>query len=269
MKWLAWMLIAVCWVGAATNAWAQASHTLAIQDGVVYLDGEVVPADALPPELDLEGVTAQLTYAGEATPVLEIGGFYFTVAEGTLQRVDPDAPGVTVFFRDAPLRRAPATLSAFAPGREPFVRSGRPLDEVQGVDQQVARARQEAEAAVQVAQKMPRLEVERYLAAVQQQNEALYQRLLREAQLEAEVQALAAEIRGLPREEAVQQVQQLRARLQEIFTIKQQNRQVEIEQLNRQLEALQEQLDRREAARDRLVERRLQELTGLSDTADW
>lgn len=219
---------------------AQPTHTLDIRDEQVTVNGRTVPADELPPSLDLHGVTAQFSFTGASQPVVELNGRLYAIADGTLREVErpaPEADGISVFFRDdlpssaAPARSAPPPMS-------------------------------------RTAHRAAQQEMRQYLDAIQVQNQELYERLVREWQLEREVQGLAAEIQSLPEREARQHLGQLRNRLEEVFELKQTNRRREIEQLERQLDALRERVQRREELRQQLIDQRLHDLTGYGTAQD-
>lgn len=211
---------------------AQTTHTLEIRDGQVIVDGRIVPPEELPASLEVDAVTARFSFSGNAAPVVELGGLLYAVTEGTLREVEraaADTGGISVFFREEVYP---------SPARSP------------------------TPTAVREERREVQQDMRRYLEEVQAQNQELYNRLVREWQLEREVQALAAEVRSLPEDEARHHLDQLRDRLNEIFDLKQQNRHREIEQLERQLDALRERVQRREALRIRLIEQRLHDLTG-------
>ena len=97
------LTLAVCLgVASALPAFAQTRHTLEIRDGQVFVDGKPVAAETLPPSLDLTGISAQLSYFGDATPVIELNGALYAFDGETLRvaNAETNAPGVTVFFRD-------------------------------------------------------------------------------------------------------------------------------------------------------------------------
>ncbi len=115
---------------------------------------------------------------------------------------------------------------------------------------------------------IPLLEMESYLSEVQEQNQALYDLLLQEWQMEAQAQALAHDIQRLPENsrDRQQRIEALRTRLDAMFEMKQENRRREIQQLERQLEALRERLQIREQYRERIIQQRLKELIGIKPT---
>lgn len=265
-------VLALAGLGARA-AQAQSSHTLEIRDGQVFVDGKRLAPEALPPALDLRDVSARLTYAGDATPVLELGGVIYAFDGERLREAGPDMPVLWLFDSANPTQQFWVRPAETRPGArllrehaDALQASSQELARLEGqVDQRQAealieQARRQTEQATLLVRAMPRLEVQSYLQDVQQEDQELYLRLVREWQLEAEVQALAAEARTLPAAEAQQHYDALRTRLQEIFELKQQNRRREIVQLELQLKELQERLLQREELREQLVERRLLEL---------
>lgn len=119
----------------------------------------------------------------------------------------------------------------------------------------------QAERAAQAAKQLPQLEIKNYLHDIRRSNDKLYERLLKEQQLEQESLVLAARVRSLTTDaERAQGQQELRDKLEQIFRLKQENRRREIEQLKSQLDDLQQRLDERERLHDQIVDKRLQEL---------
>lgn len=127
-----------------------------------------------------------------------------------------------------------------------------------------------AEEAARTAQAMPHLQIQDYLGTIQKKNQALFDRLVDEREMEGHTLRLAAEIRD--EEDEVlreQKIDRLRGRLHEIFDLKQDNRRREIEQLEERLEDLQQALEERERMRDDIVESRLRELLQRFDELNW
>jgi ElaB/YqjD/DUF883 family membrane-anchored ribosome-binding protein len=84
--------------------------------------------------------------------------------------------------------------------------------------------------------------------------------------MEQQTYELARTIRRLPAgPERQAQIDTLRATLNRIFDLKQENRQREIEQLQRQISELRKSLRKREEMRDEMIEQRLQQLIDASE----
>lgn len=239
----------VCWLAlgllfAGAPATAQNARTLDIHDGRIYIDGRAVPEDQLPPSLDLSGVEARFQFVGVQRPVVEIGDQLFAVNE-TLEPVSEDEvrgqQASVILWNSSPRGLAPARVSeqgrSEETGRSGASRSERSLD-------------------IQAAQ-------QEYLSEIQRRHRSLYERLMRERQMEAETHQLARVIRLLPDgPERQSQIDTLRATLNEIFDLKQENRRREIEALQQQIMELQRSLKQREDMREAMIERRIQQLVG-------
>ncbi|GIV59496.1 hypothetical protein GQ464_006150 [Rhodocaloribacter litoris] len=281
------LLVVLALTGIAPAVRAQETHTFAIRDGKVYLDGRPLPEDRLPASLNLEGLQANLTFSGNSQAVMEINGILYLIDAGGLREVrdeEAEERGVAVFFKpsgqfefiapaDAPFgvmhRQYVEALSSRARSlqalsNEMEQRQARELDRV------LRQARDDAEAAARAADALPRIELQSYLDDVRRYDHHLFERLMREQQMEGETQRLAAEIRSLPEgRRRTTLVEQLRARLAEIFELKQENRRREIAQLEAQLQTLRERMNERERLRERIIEQRLHELLGRPSPFDW
>ena len=105
------------------------------------------------------------------------------------------------------------------------------------------------------------LEFSGYLTNVQNTSGELFELLRHEWRREAEVAEMAGRIRTLNNDaERDEAIEQLRAKLEEIFLMKQENRRMEIQHLEMELERMQDRLEERSRAMDRLIDARLDEL---------
>ena len=267
-------------------AHAQSQHTFEIRDGRVWIDDQLIPTDQLPDPFPIDGLQLQYSFAGEATPMLELRGRVFVLKDGAIREID-DVQGdqrVMVYFRDAVglapdeprqafLDRLPeqqwttvTVLNKHAQAlKEHKVELERLTNEV-GVQtqQELERLRSQAAQAAAVAQELPRLEVQSYLFDVQQQNRELYAQLQKEWQMEQDARQLAWQIRRIQDEQEQQRLQEaLRGKLGAMFELKQENRRREIQQLEQELHDLRQRLQHREDLRDRIIEERLHELIGV------
>ena len=260
---------------------AQTVQTLAIQDGTLSINGQQVPQDELPETLDLRGFNATYSFFGDARPLIEINGALYALDGQRLRAVAElrNQPGglflfsgdgdnvsdVTLLGRykekqdDAMLAQARA-LQASTDELEQLSAQV----EQQQANQAIETARDRVAQAAEVVQALPKLQVHSYLSDVQQYNQNLYSLLVREWRMEREAEALALEIRRLPDgAERNDRIAQLRQKLDEIFELKQNNRRREIQQLEQELSALNERLQKREQLRDRLIDQRLSDLIGI------
>lgn len=55
-----------------------------IRDGRVIHNGTALPADAIPEDLDIEGITFSFSYSGPVMPALTLGGRIYVLEEGRL-----------------------------------------------------------------------------------------------------------------------------------------------------------------------------------------
>lgn len=212
------------------GAQAQPTRTLTIQDGNVYLDGRQIPDDELPPSLDVSNLSARYSFSGIAEPVVELNGVLYAIGD-SLTPVDPSAVSA---------RKSGVFL--------------------QGTTQATGRAAQNGLSSS--ATRLQQFQAQ-YLREIQQRHEQLYERLMRERQMEAQTYELARVIRQLsPGERRQRHLDSLRTTLDEIFELKQENRRREIQQLEGQLEELRRRLEERERVREQMIEERIQQLVG-------
>jgi len=209
---------------------AQEVRTLNIHEGTVYVNGQSLSEDQLPDSLNLDGVEAHYRFLGVQRPVIEISGRLFAVDDGltpvTEEEVREQRASVILGGNTSPPRQAVSGDAAHA-----------------------ARA-QRSEAGHR-----------QYLNAIERSSRDLYERLLRERRMERSARNLAHAIRLLregPQRRA--EMDTLRAMLENIFELKQENRRREVERLKRQIRELQRNLRRRAQMRDRMIDRRLRQL---------
>lgn len=210
------------------TAAAQETHTLDIRNGTVYVDGRALSSDQLPEGLNLEGVTAQYRFLGIQRPVIELNGRLFAVEDGLHPVTEEEVRNE----REAVVLQGGTTRAASA----------------------TSRARSEAD------------DLE-YLDAVQRSSRDLYQSLLEERRMEHDARELARTIRLLPvGPEREAKTDTLRAMLDRIFDLKQENRYREIQRLERKIREIEESIRQRANMREVMIERRLRQLidsTGL------
>ncbi len=222
----------------APVASAQQIRTLTIQDGTVYVDDRRLSADQIPNDLNLKGVTAQYQFVGIQRPVIELNGRLFAVKNGlqSVSEEDVNAEKSSVILRERK-------------GRSP----SQPSSEKRPMRAQSTSSRSVGNA---------RAAQEQYLSEVQKANRELYRRLVRERAMEKQAQDLARVIRMLPKDSDERQgkADSLRALLNDIFDLKQENRRREIERLQREIQGLQRSLQKRKRMREAMIDQRLNQL---------
>ncbi|MFB6249338.1 MAG: hypothetical protein ABEL97_12290 [Salinibacter sp.] len=221
------LLGVMLWGVAAPVATAQQTRTLTIRNGTIFVDGQQLSRDQMPSDLDLEGVTAQYQFVGIQRPVIELNGRLFAINDGLTPVSEDEVNGQTssVILQEISARPA-------------------------GARSQDAGAKQNPQ--------------RQYLNDVQKANRQLYKRLVRERTMEQQAQNLAHMIRMLPdsSDERRAKVDSLRALLNDIFALKQENRRREIARLERQIQEVQRSLQKRREMRERMIEHRLDQLLG-------
>lgn len=213
------------WGTLAPMGLAQDTRTLTIRDGTIHVDGQKLSADQVPSDLDLDGVTAQYQFVGIQQPVIELNGRLFAIRNG-LKKVSED--------------------------------------EVDGQESSVIL--QEISARPSAKANTAGDPQRQYLNEVQKANRALYERLVRERTMEQKAQHLGRTIRIMPEHSGERQakIDTLRALLNEIFELKQENRRREIDRLEREIQKLQRSLQKRQQMRERMIQYRLNELIGAT-----
>ncbi len=225
----------------------QMVRTLVIKNKQVLIDGRVINTDELPSAESLEGISISYSFIGVEMPVVTIGEQLYIVRENRLETIQSKSQ-----YRDVVARQESRNKARNAKGW--IVDYGR------GEYYNFQGERLETKEAV------PRLLNEAnalYLDNLQTQNRQLFTRLTRERVLEhqADYLALAAR-RAETREERTRHGEALKTKLEEIFELKQQNRLAEIAQFEAELDQLKKRLERREAIKARIVEKRAARLIG-------
>jgi len=219
---------ALLWGLLLPPASAQQTRTLNIQDGTVYVDGQPLSAEQLPDSLNLEGVNAHYRFLGIQRPVIELNGRLFAVDDGL----------TPITEEEVRKERASVILGS---GRTQS-RAPRAVSKTQASRSDASRRQ--------------------YLSALQRSSRDLYERLLRERQMEQNARNLAQAVQLLPEgPERRAKIDTLHAMLEDIFELKQENRRREIGHLQRQIRELQKNIQKREQMRDRMIDRRLRQLT--------
>lgn len=290
-----------------TTARAQApeSRSLIIQDGAVILDGERLAPDELPPSLDTKDIQLHYTFSGDVRPVIDVNGAYFVIeSDGIREVAQGEQDGVSVFLRqNGPVRapdsdrvsfrnqNLPKDIRSFAaPHAASIERQARELQaqaaqfqelqarlqedfgdrQVEELYEAAQRLGQQAQQAALAAEALPQIEVRHYLEGIQRKDRELYERLVDEREMESESIRLSREIRATENEqERAERTTELRAKLDEIFELKQANRRREIEQFENRLNDLQKKLQERERLREQIIDGRLRQLLDQDDVTNW
>ena len=239
------LLITVPIVFWAVPTVAQNQTTLTIQDGRVLINGKQLDEDKIPRSLDTENLYVSLSFPSQITdPTIELNGRYYTIKEDDLDEVERrDFPEneTTVVFRNLPPQQAAAPREA--------VRSA-----PQGSGQPVAYSDESVNTEYNAL-------MQEYIYEIARRDQELYQQLLTEFELERETRDIANQARNLPEgRQREEKIDQLRGLLGEIFDLKQENRRVEIRQLEQQLDILKQNLADREAMKARIIDNRINQL---------
>jgi len=264
----------------AGPAEAQQRRILQIHDGEVRVDDKVVPPGELPATLDVQNVDLTLSFSGiDDPPVVRIGKHYYVVGsdrleEETVERYGPVSADANVgVSEDGGWYRVELTDAMTKTQMQALESRAAKIQEMSNDLQrhrgpEVTRLSQEmertAQMAAEVAAELPKVQIASYWYQVQATDSDLYEQLVREWQLESEIHETALRIRHLSATEGETGalVKDLRSRLEAAFKLKQANRGREIQQLEHQLESLDEEMKRRQEARDAIIDRRLKELIG-------
>ena len=264
-----------------------------IERGTVFVNGKKVDESALPAGLRDLSSDVNMTFWTADNALIEINGSTFVFENGTFKDADPsersernvmvmfssEDNGANVRLYEAPV----ATGSYVIRGRdretevmrnyvaqlreqaEEFNKLTFEFKEVAPETNELARQMVvEAENTARLASVLPRVEYEAYLGSLQNQNQRLYQELMRERDMEMRTHQLAQAIHlAETADQRANHEQELRDILTEIFELKQANREKEIEQLEKQLKELQSRLEDRESLKKDIIESRLNDLLNL------
>ncbi len=266
------------------------TQKITIENGNVYVNGKEVPNSDLPKGLRELDEDTNVTFWTNEDAVIEINGLAFTYADGRFEEADEDATsrqGSMVFFSsddkggNIRLYQTPDVVPGFevrtvtggvhmmdsyvAELNERAAEFDKLTIELQQIapesNELARRMVVEAENTARIARAFPRVQYESYLSEVRDSNQFLYQELMREREMEARTHQLAMRIRQEEQEAGREKLtSELRNVLTEIFELKQENRQHEIEQLSQQLSKLTARLEEREALKADIIESRVKDL---------
>jgi hypothetical protein len=93
----------------------------------------------------------------------------------------------------------------------------------------------------------------------------MYKLLQQEFELERRTQELAMQFRRAPQTQREAVKKEIEKAVNDLFEVRQQRRQLEIKRLDEELQRLRDEIERRRKAREKLVEKRVQELLGQQE----
>ncbi|HEY5564829.1 MAG TPA: hypothetical protein VIL33_04515 [Rhodothermia bacterium] len=233
---------------SAQNQPAQAVRTLVIKDNQILIDGRQIDTSDLPKSLQLDSMSVSYSFIGIDEPVVHLRNHFFAVRPNRLELIPGEYEISGRRLKDGKMDH-----------RDMNAAQGWIVDADKGQYYSFQGERLEVNEAV------PKLLNEAntlYLDGLQYHNQPLFSRLSRETELESEAARLAGQVRAAKTEtDRKAKTGLLVAKLNEIFEFKQDNRRAEIAQFERELERLRERVERREAQKQLLINRRLELLT--------
>lgn len=285
------LLLSVLALPFTPELYAQVSQRVEVKNGEVFVNGSKQLPSQLPKPLKELAPTSNFALFSTGGAYLKIEGHYFKVESNRLVEVPAqlvDSDGTTFIYSsdnvERPLRVVEAKPNALGPY---VIRSSNPnqmmaryvesmnekAEEIETIRYKIdaLHAPETAELALELkvgaenmarmAESFPKVQLEAYLADIQDADNFLYSRLVKEQQMEMETHHLAMKIQSAKtREEQEKYTAQLRESLTQIFQLKQENRQKEIEQLAAKLNDLQKRMKERESLKKEIVENRIKEL---------
>lgn len=240
--------------------------TISVRDGTVVINGREIPPQELPAGLDVSGLnqTMRFTDTDDFRILVEISGRFFGIENGRL--VDSSEAGVHVFpghrfdinVLSNRAEQLAETLALQAADLQKIRSEAGP-----NLRESIKAAENSVVQAARIIEMVPMLNMQNYFSDLEREDKILFRRLVEESRMEMAAARLAAEIQMLPDgAERNRRLEELRGQLNEIFDYMQLNRRQEIQQLEREIAALHVRVEKREAARESLIERRLHELIG-------
>lgn len=206
------------------SATDEAGHRLEIRDGAVWLDGAMLPG-AAPADLDLVGISFALDYSGPITPVVEVDGQPYVLEDNRLVRFEESSRARERVYIMGDVQADPNSVGQMG-------------------DDRLALVSQEA-----------------YLRELEARDQALFEKMQHEQSLERDVMALADRFQQMPEgAERTRLHGDLRSRLSDLFTLKQQIRREEVDRAQAELDSVRALLDERDARHQEIVDGRLREL---------
>jgi hypothetical protein len=280
---------AALWV-SPSSVQAQNTHQVAVENGNVFVNGKQVSKNLLPTSLHLIDKSTNLKFWSNNDALIEFNNIVYAIENGTLVEASREALATgqfSVYFSSeskelpiklyktgaVPVGYVVRTMTGEKPMAHYVEAMNQRAEEFNTLRHKIDSVREPevaeialqlklgAENVARMAESFPQVQLEAYLADMQDMDHSLYDKLMREQQMEMETHHLAMQIReAKSREEQVKIATHLRSALNEIFQFKQENRKTEIEQLTIKLNELQKGLKDRESLRKDIVENRIKEL---------
>ncbi len=252
---------------------AQNGVQVDISDGAVFLNGKAISFSKLPKDLDLNGISQSYYFFGDSTPIFDIKGRFFVIENETLREAsEEDMDQGIILLSDYPVdNRNPLFIEL---SNELNTRARRlkelgknvpyPETEQSDLAGYIGQIQINAEEAAHLASQLPAVDMQAYLTNVKSADASLYENMVREYRMEAQAKNLALAIRRTNSKEEIKTLTaELRETLGVIFDLKQDNRREEIDQLNSQLIELKRKVGEREELREKIIEKRIQQLINL------
>ncbi|MEM1125521.1 MAG: hypothetical protein AAGI71_02635 [Bacteroidota bacterium] len=250
-------------LGWPTDGHAQDVRTLVIRQGVVEIDGQKVPASRWPTTLRVDSLSLHFVFSGDREPLVDIGPYIYRVEANQLVVVDE----VSAWDRRAAHRVPSAPDSSLGRLLELLRLEAQEAVETAKTVSERPRTAHFYAISTRAAPEETTAPVQAYVEKLRTKEAALYERLTLEWRLEEqarrEAHRVAALAAGAERQAAEQA---LRVLLEELFVLKQQNLQDELTEMQARLDSMQANLDARSAARNAIVQQRLDELLDYART---
>jgi len=275
----------------SNDSFAQVSQKVKIEKGKVFVNGTKQADEKLPVALRTLPSTSNFSFVSSDGTFLKLAGHYYKVDSDRLmevdgKKIDPDkivfiystgekgilhqltgdAQGVPGPYRvqsgdrNVTIAKYMASMNEKA---EEFDNIRFKIDALHAPEtaELALELKVGAENVARMAESFPKVQFEAYLADIQDADNMLYVRLVKEQEMEMETHHLAMKIQAAKtRAEQEKYTAQLRESLNQIFQLKQENRQKEIEQLTAKLNDLEKRMKERESLKKDIVENRIKEL---------
>ncbi len=266
------LLLILFFVGSAQSQSIRVEHI----EGQLSVNGEPIRSNALPEELDLGKAEFSLQSSGTFPMRVEVNGTSFEIWQDRVTKakmrgpvsfklvIDPNESYATIESGEPDVNDLMEMVSQHMTGVVSAVPAMKNdlrnmIETIQDSYGEIVSPSYGMASSLQGATRM--LELSSYLTNVQNAGGDLFELLKREWHMEVKVGKMARRIRTLEDgEERDDAIEQLREKLEDIFLMKQENRRMEIQHLEIELERMEKRLKERSKAMDRLIDARVDEL---------